>query len=70
VARGRARAGRARAVRGFRDGWKGRAPPAGRYADRGREREVALPRSWLLSRGWRRIGLVDPTEVPGGAQPA
>ena len=52
------------------DGWKGRAPPAGRYADRGRECEVASPRSWLLARGWRRIGLVDPTEVPGGARPA
>ena len=47
------------------DGWKGRAPPPGRYADRGRECEVAAPRSWLFYKGLRRIGLVDPGEVPG-----
>ena len=29
--------------------------------------EVARPRSWLLSKGWRRHGLIDPAEVPGGA---
>ena len=28
--------------------------------------EVARPRSWLLCVGWRRHGLVDPAEVPGG----
>jgi hypothetical protein len=28
--------------------------------------EVAPPRTWLLSAGWRRHGLIDPTEVPGG----
>ncbi len=27
--------------------------------------EVAPPRTWLLSVGWRRHGLVDPAEVPG-----
>jgi hypothetical protein len=27
--------------------------------------EVAKPRAWLLSAGWRRHGLVDPAEVPG-----
>ena len=48
-------------------GWKGRAPPPGRYADARRDREVAPPRTWLLSKGWRRIGLIDPAEVPGGA---
>ena len=47
------------------DGWKGRGPPPGRYADTGRPPEVAAPRTWLLSKGWRRIGLVDPAEVPG-----
>jgi hypothetical protein len=26
---------------------------------------VAAPRTWLLSVGWRRRGLIDPTEVPG-----
>ena len=36
-----------------------RGPPAGRV------REVAHPRSWLLTEGWRRWGLVDPAEVPG-----
>ena len=48
------------------DGWKGRGPPPGRYADADRPPEVAAPRTWLLSKGWRRIGLVDPAEVPGG----
>ena len=48
------------------DGWKGRGPPHGRYADAERPPEVAAPRTWLLSKGWRRIGLVDPAEVPGG----
>ena len=47
------------------DGWKGRAPPAGRYADATREREVASARTWLLAKGWRRIGLIGPAEVPG-----
>ena len=48
------------------DGWCGRGPPPGRYADTGREREVAEPLAWLLETGWRRIGLIDPAEVPGG----
>ena len=30
-------------------------------------REVARPRTWLLRIGWRRHGLVDPSEVPGEA---
>ena len=50
------------------DGWKGRGPPAGRYADRNREPEVAPARSWLLAKGWRRVGLIDPAEVPGAGQ--
>jgi REP element-mobilizing transposase RayT len=29
--------------------------------------EVAQPRTWLLSTGWRRHGLIDPAEVPGMA---
>ena len=48
------------------DGWKVRGPPPGRYADADRPPEVAPPRTWLLAKGWRRIGLVDPAEVPGG----
>ena len=50
------------------DGWKRRAPPPGRYADARRVCEVAAPRTWLLSKGWRRIGLIDPAEVPGAAR--
>ena len=48
------------------DGWRGRSPPPGRYADPGRPREVAEAGTWLLDIGWRRIGLIDPAEVPGG----
>jgi REP element-mobilizing transposase RayT len=29
--------------------------------------EVAPARTWLLARGWRRHGLIDPAEVPGRA---
>jgi REP element-mobilizing transposase RayT len=28
-------------------------------------REVAKPRTWLLTRGWRRHGLIDPAAIPG-----
>ena len=39
------------------DGWKGRSPPAfGWYADRDRACEVAAPRTWLLEKGWRKVG--------------
>jgi hypothetical protein len=48
------------------DGWRrvpvGRAPPDGLLV----ARDVARPRTWLLAAGWRRHGLIDPTEVPGG----
>ncbi len=27
--------------------------------------EVAAPHTWLLQKGWRRRGLIDPSEVPG-----
>ena len=30
--------------------------------------EVAKPRTWLLSQGWRRHGLIDPAEVPGAVR--
>jgi len=47
------------------DGWRrapgSREPPSGASE----VREVAPPRTWLLSVGWRRHGLVDPAEVPG-----
>ncbi|MDE0190974.1 MAG: hypothetical protein OXQ90_06425, partial [Gammaproteobacteria bacterium] len=48
------------------DGWKGKSPPRlGKYADAFRRCEVAEARTWLLEKGWRRIGLVDPAEMPG-----
>ena len=45
------------------EGWK-RPPPA-----RGTVglRDVAPARSWLMTIGWRRYGLIDPGEVPGVA---
>jgi REP element-mobilizing transposase RayT len=43
------------------DGWRrGVAVPAGREPP-----PVARARTWLLSTGWRRHGLVDPAEIPG-----
>jgi REP element-mobilizing transposase RayT len=46
------------------EGWRWR-PPEGPHAG-SRPRDVAPPRTWLLSAGWRRHGLIDPAEVPGG----
>jgi hypothetical protein len=48
------------------DGW--RRAPASREPPPGAPEspEVAPPRTWLLSLGWRRHGLVDPAELPGG----
>jgi len=45
------------------EGW--RRPPGSREPPRG-SREVAEARTWLLSTGWQRHGLIDPAEVPGG----
>lgn len=42
------------------DGWRAHAPRAPDPP------AVAAPRTWLLRIGWRRHGLVDPAEVPGG----
>jgi REP element-mobilizing transposase RayT len=47
------------------DGWRrvpGEREPPSAPAE---PPEVAPPRTWLLSLGWRRHGLVDPAEVPG-----
>lgn len=41
-------------------GWKSGPYPRPRYP-----RETGIPFTWLLSRGWRRHGLIDPAEVPG-----
>jgi hypothetical protein len=46
------------------DGWK-RGGVEGE-ADRTKERSpVARARTWLLTNGWRRHGLLDPADVPG-----
>ena len=44
------------------DGW--RPEVARRLPETQRGREVARPRTWLLRVGWRRHGLVDPSELP------
>jgi len=41
-------------------GWRTAAPPVRDPP------AVAQARTWLLGFGWRRRGLIDPTEVPGG----
>jgi hypothetical protein len=50
------------------DGW--RPEVASRLPESSTHCEVARPHSWLLRVGWRRHGLIDPDEVPGGAAPA
>jgi putative transposase len=45
------------------DGW--RPEVASRIQVSSGVSEVARPRTWLLRVGWRRHGLVDPSEVPG-----
>jgi REP element-mobilizing transposase RayT len=40
-------------------GWRALAPPTRDPP------AVAAPRTWLLSVGWRRRGLIDPAEIPG-----
>ncbi|MGH7286419.1 MAG: transposase [Myxococcota bacterium] len=47
------------------DGWRREA--VSRFEAARGSPEVARPRTWLLRIGWRRHGLVDPREVPGGA---
>jgi REP element-mobilizing transposase RayT len=50
------------------DGWRAASRPA--LEETSAVPEVARPRTWMLRVGWRRHGLVDPAEVPGGAAPA
>ena len=45
------------------DGWK---EGVGKVADSS-ARLLARARTWLLSLGWRRHGLIDPREVPRGS---
>jgi hypothetical protein len=49
------------------DGWKRGVGQAGEGAQRSSlpQAPVARPRTWLLTVGWRRHGLLDPAEVPG-----
>jgi len=51
----------ARWFRGWRSGSLG-AKEAARAAD---APAVRAPRTWLLAVGWRRLGLLDPADVPG-----
>ena len=46
------------------EGWRRILP--GRNQSDPEDRAVARPRSWLLRCGWRRHGLIDPDERPGG----
>ena len=50
------------------DGWRPNAA-SGLPEATGAHPEVARPRTWLLTVGWRRHGLVDPAEVPGAPAP-
>src|SRR5262249_47751473 len=47
------------------DGWKRSPPPPS--AEAIGPRPVARARFWLLRKGWRTRGLVDPAEIPGRA---
>ena len=58
----RVRRGLATYKPGSFDGWLWRPPSRG---DPSWEPEVSAGRTWLLSSGWRRHGLVDPGDVPG-----
>jgi REP element-mobilizing transposase RayT len=46
------------------DGWRSR--PANRAHPAHGPPEVSRARTWLLAIGWRRHGLIEPAEVPGG----
>ena len=56
---------RASSARWF-DGWKrGLAVACDVPAEPVARRAVARARTWLLTTGWRRYGLIDPADVPG-----
>ena len=42
---------------------------AARHLDFPEDAPVAAPRTWLLGVGWRRVRLIDPSEVPGDRSP-
>jgi REP element-mobilizing transposase RayT len=47
------------------DGWKRGRTPSGKRGPADARPPVARPRTWLLTIGWRRHGLLDPADVPG-----
>jgi REP element-mobilizing transposase RayT len=50
------------------DGWRRKSHGTGRVASTAPptpQSPVARARTWLLTTGWRRHGLLDPTDVPG-----
>jgi hypothetical protein len=51
---------------GWQRAWQAQLGPPG-ARDEPADREVAPAHTWLLRVGWRRHGLVDPSEVPGVA---
>ncbi|MEN8160793.1 MAG: hypothetical protein ABFS41_12040, partial [Myxococcota bacterium] len=51
---------------GWQRAWRARLGPPD-PASPGARREIAPAHTWLLRVGWRRHGLVDPSEVPGVA---
>jgi hypothetical protein len=55
----------ARWFTGWRHGWRARLAPVREITPGGPD--VAPARTWLLTVGWRRHGLLDPSEVPGVA---
>jgi REP element-mobilizing transposase RayT len=48
------------------DGWKS-SPPS---VEKREARDVARPRTWLLVKGWRQHGLIDPADTPGSLHPS
>jgi hypothetical protein len=46
------------------DGWARAVPPAPEPLD------LAAPLTWLLSRGWRRHGLIALSEAPAAVRPS
>ena len=48
------------------DGWRGRRKGRGSRSGPRAQVPVADGRTWLLTTGWRRHGLIDPCVVPGG----
>jgi hypothetical protein len=47
------------------DGFRAADESGGRWSQAGLSEGVVPARTWLLLKGWRRCGLIDPQEVPG-----